>query len=227
MPRRLMVSTAWPISVRTLFRNFSLAGVAKKRSRTSTRVPGGWAAGRGPRLRPPSTAMVHADSAPGGRLVMESRLTAPMEGRASPRNPRVAMADRSSPGSLEVAWRCTASSSSSAVMPPPSSATEIRARPPSLITTSMRVAPESMLFSTSSLTADAGRSTTSPAAMRLTTDSGSRRMVMASSLSGLCNGLSCRWWRSRGRRPGLRPSIPRGSCRPAACPVPRPIGRRN
>ena len=36
------------------------------------------------------------------------------------------------------------------------------------VTTSMRVAPASSAFSTSSLTALAGRSTTSPAAMRLT-----------------------------------------------------------
>ena len=33
----------------------------------------------------------------------------PMEGNASPRNPRVAMRTRLSSGSLEVAWRCTAS----------------------------------------------------------------------------------------------------------------------
>jgi hypothetical protein len=38
------------------------------------------------------------------------------------------------------------------------------------------VAPESSAFSTSSLAAAAGRSTTSPAAMRLTVVSGSRRM---------------------------------------------------
>jgi hypothetical protein len=37
--------------------------------------------------------------------------------------------------------------------------------PPFSISTSMRVAPASRLFSTSSLTTDAGRSTTSPAAI--------------------------------------------------------------
>src|SRR6185312_4775570 len=41
------------------------------------------------------------------------------------------------------------------------------------------VAPASMAFSTSSLTAEAGRSTTSPAAMRLTRTGGNWRMAMA------------------------------------------------
>src|SRR5437764_11424343 len=61
-------------------------------------------------------------------------------------------------------------------MPPPSSLTWIRLLPPSCNSTSMRVAPASMLFSTSSLTAAAGRSITSPAAMRLTRVGGSSRM---------------------------------------------------
>src|SRR3954468_20975454 len=63
-------------------------------------------------------------------------------------------------------------------MPQPSSVTAISERPPSRTTTSMRVAPASRAFSTSSLTAAAGRSTTSPAAMRLTRVSGRRRIVM-------------------------------------------------
>ncbi len=62
--------------------------------------------------------------------------------------------------------------------------------------TSMRVAPASMAFSTSSFTTEAGRSTTSPAAMRLTRVSGRRRMGMA--------GLYPRG-ASRGRRCGMGP----------------------
>ena len=42
----------------------------------------------------------------------------------------------------------------------------------------MRLAPASMAFSTSSFTAEAGRSITSPAAMRLTISGGRRRMAM-------------------------------------------------
>ena len=38
---------------------------------------------------------------------MVSRATAPIEGSASPRKPSVSIASRSSPASLEVAWRST------------------------------------------------------------------------------------------------------------------------
>ena len=56
----------------------------------------------------------------------------------------------------------------------PSSATRIRLRPPASTTISMRRAPASSAFSTSSFTAAAGRSMTSPAAMR-SISTGSRR----------------------------------------------------
>jgi hypothetical protein len=56
--------------------------------------------------------------------------------------------------------------------------TRISRRPPPSVTISIRVAPASSAFSTSSLTTLAGRSTTSPAAMRLTTCSGSWRTGM-------------------------------------------------
>ena len=52
-------------------------------------------------------------------------------------------------------------------MPEPSSVTRISDRPPAAVTTSMRRAPASIAFSTNSLTTLAGRSITSPAAMRL------------------------------------------------------------
>src|SRR5690606_22910513 len=64
-------------------------------------------------------------------------------------------------------------------MPCPSSATSRRVSPPPPAWTSMRVALASSAFSTSSLTALAGRSTTSPAAMRLTVSGGRRRIGMA------------------------------------------------
>ena len=60
-------------------------------------------------------------------------------------------------------------------MPVPSSVTRISRRPPPSVTISMRRAPASSAFSTSSLTTLAGRSTTSPAAMRLTMPSESWR----------------------------------------------------
>ena len=109
---------------------------------------------------------------------MTSRATEPIEGSASPRKPSVPMAKRSPSGSLEVAWRSTASARSSGVMPAPSSTTRISSRPPAAMVTAMARAPASMAFSTSSLTAAAGRSITSPAAMRSTRTGSRRRTVM-------------------------------------------------
>src|SRR6478735_4142085 len=63
-------------------------------------------------------------------------------------------------------------------MPPPSSVMPMRRRPPPSVKMSTWLAPASMAFSTSSLTTLAGRSTTSPAAMRLTSCSGSWRTGM-------------------------------------------------
>ena len=129
-------------------------------------------------LMPASIRMAEPCEALSRRVVMESRATAPIDGSASPRKPSVLMASKSPSGSLDVAWRSTASARSSALMPEPSSVTRIRRRPPSSITISMRVAPASIAFSTISLTADAGRSTTSPAAMRSIRIGSRRRMSM-------------------------------------------------
>ena len=61
---------------------------------------------------------------------------------------------------------------SSGSMPQPLSVTRIKVTPPFWISTVMRVAPASMEFSISSLMTDAGRSTTSPAAIRFATAKG-------------------------------------------------------
>ena len=66
---------------------------------------------------------------------------------------------------LLVAKRWKASSTSSDWIPTPLSDTRISSTPPSRTSTEMRVAPASSEFSMSSLTADAGRSTTSPPAI--------------------------------------------------------------
>src|ERR1019366_3925122 len=58
----------------------------------------------------------------------------------------------------------------------PSSAMRIRRRPPASTSTRRSVAPASSEFSSSSLTTEAGRSTTSPAAIWLATWSGRMRM---------------------------------------------------
>src|SRR3981189_2529463 len=59
-------------------------------------------------------------------------------------------------------------------MPSPSSWPFSSRRPPASISILIRVAPASMAFSTSSFTTEAGRSTTSPAAIWLARSAGSR-----------------------------------------------------
>ena len=76
-----------------------------------------------------------------------------------------------------MAWLATASGNSSAAMPQPLSATRISSLPPFSSVTSIRVAPASTEFSSSSFTTLAGRSITSPAAILFTTLGGSWRMV--------------------------------------------------
>ena len=99
-------------------------------------------------------------------------------------------------------------------MPAPSSPTAISVLPPSRSTISILRAPASIAFSTSSLTAAAGRSMTSPAAMRLTTTGGSWRIFIGLILRdrGLIRKMSVaepQQNRRRRRRP-RRNQIPRG-----------------
>ncbi len=84
-------------SARSDFMNFNRAGVAKNRSRTSTRAPcgPGKGAGCGAPTSPPSTVRAWASPPDFGREVRVSRATDPIEGRASPRKPRVEMCSRS------------------------------------------------------------------------------------------------------------------------------------
>ena len=72
---------------------------------------------------------------------------------------------RLSLGSLEVACLSTANGNSFLLIPIPLSETEIKFFPPSSIIISICEALASIAFSTSSLRAEAGRSTTSPAAI--------------------------------------------------------------
>ncbi len=89
---------------------------------------------------------------------------------ASPRKPSVIIASRSDASAiLLVAWRRIAFGMSSGSIPQPSSVTRMKDEPPFFISAVMFFAPASSEFSISSLTADDGRSTTSPAAMRLAT----------------------------------------------------------
>src|SRR6478609_5425581 len=191
-------------SVASLRRKRRRAGTLKNRSRTSTSVPSGKAAGR----RAPSSPLAAFTSyavcsyapctdspwAPRRRVTSLSVATAEIDGRASPRKPSDWTAARSSSDAiLLVAWRVSASGISSGAMPSPSSRTRISAVPPRSVSISMRVAPASMAFSTSSLTTEAGRSTTSPAAIWSMRWDGRTRI-------GMCRGF----YRSGARGSGSR-----------------------
>ena len=169
-------ATAW-FSARSDFRNFSRAGTLENRSRTSMMVPGLPAAGRAFSLALRSTVMAKASEAPCARERSVSLAMEPIEGSASPRKPSVRMANRSSSASLEVACRSTDSARSPGPMPQPLSVTRMRLKPPEAVTTSISVEPASSAFSTSSFTTLAGRSMTSPAAMRLIVSGDSWRMA--------------------------------------------------
>ena len=102
------------------------------------------------------------------RETIDIRATEEIEGKASPRNPKKLMLNKLSSGSFDVACRSTAIGNSSLSIPLPLSETTIRLLPPSDKVTSTDVAPASIEFSTNSLTTEAGRSITSPAAIWLT-----------------------------------------------------------
>ncbi len=108
---------------------------------------------------------------------MLTRATEAMLASASPRKPSERTCSRSSSEAiLLVACRANAIGRSPLSMPAPLSATRICLIPPSASVTPISVAPASRLFSSSSLRTDAGRSTTSPAAIWLMSVSGKGRI---------------------------------------------------
>src|SRR5262249_32528781 len=92
---RLTTSQMWLNSVGGDLRNLRRAGTLKKISRTATVVPGAAAVGRSPLLAPPSQQNRYAIDASLGRETISSFATEAMLGSASPRNPKVAMRNRS------------------------------------------------------------------------------------------------------------------------------------
>ncbi len=108
MARRFTISEIAWFSARSDFRNLRRAGVAEKRSRTSTRVPGLRPAGFKECLVPRSTTISKPSAAPRARDGSQRRAIEPMEGSASPRKPSVRMPRDRRRASFEVAWRSTA-----------------------------------------------------------------------------------------------------------------------
>ena len=181
-------------SVDSAFRNFFRAGVLKKRSRTVIDVPSGNPASSTRAILPPLISIIVPDlsipeesGAPflpsfgrsgdfsipeedPAQVSSRSRDTDAIEGSASPRNPRVATLSKSSASLIfDVACRSNASMASSRTMPHPLSVIWISFFPPASTLILIRVAPASSAFSSNSFTTEAGRSTTSPAAILLAT----------------------------------------------------------
>ena len=129
-------------------------------------------------MRPPSMATRVPAASSFVWVINSTRATDAIDAKASPRKPRVPIAFKSSARLIfEVACRSNASTASSRVIPSPSSVIFNKRRPPDSTSITMRKAPASIAFSTSSLATDAGRSTTSPAAIRLEIWSGSTRIL--------------------------------------------------
>ena len=155
--------------------NFRRAGVLKKRSRTSTVVPRGRATA--PDLadaRPPSTSTRVPAPSSAGRGV-EPEAGHRRDGRAAPRRGSPSSRWRRAPPRRAASrWRGARARGPRRPrsIPQPSSATRTSASPPSSTSTATARAPASSAFSTSSFTTEAGRSTTSPAAIWFTSPGG-------------------------------------------------------
>ncbi|MEY9720246.1 hypothetical protein ABIA22_002736 [Sinorhizobium fredii] len=197
------------------FMNLSRAGVAKKRSRTSTTVPTLAGEGRTGSVLPPATEIAAPSLAPAVRVVIDRRATDPIEGSASPRKPSVRMSVSAS-SILEVQCRRMASSRSAGDMPLPLSAIRSSVLPPPAVATSILVAPASRAFSISSLAALAGRSMTSPAAIWLMSVSESCLMAMVH-LPGFGEG---------GEGASARPQSVGGAARRSSCGRSANLGSR-
>src|SRR5690606_27593626 len=105
-------------------------------------------------------------------------------------------------------------------MPTPSSRTRISLTPPASISTSIRRAPASSAFSTSSFTTEAGRSTTSPAAIWLASRGDKRCMRLMRPQISLDSGMKrWRWLRAWKIRQDTSKGAP-----PASMPEPGRAG---
>ena len=137
-------------------------------------VPTGWETGCGASL---ASVICQPFSLSAVRLEMVRRETEEMLANASPRNPKLSIRISSSAFcNLLVAWAASARERSSGPIPWPSSRTRINATPPCSTSISILLADASIAFSSSSLTTEAGRSITSPAAIWLAMWVGSTRM---------------------------------------------------
>ena len=170
---RVNISTTWPASVESDLRKVRRTGVLKNRLRTSMTVPGGQPQARTGR----GLAGLDRDLGPLGRVGL-ARLAADLRDLGD-RGQRLAPEpQRRDPeqvlGLGQLARRVRLERQRQVVggHPLPVVGHPDQVLPPRSTVTSIRVAPASIAFSSSSLTTLAGRSITSPAAIWLTTDAG-------------------------------------------------------
>ena len=150
----------------------------KKRFLTEKMAPSAQASGARSTSSEPSISRRVPSSAPRARVRSSTCATAAMEGNASPRKPIVRREKRPSAAAIfDVACRSKAMRASVSDMPLPLSITCTSVRPASLMMTVIWSAPASTAFSISSLTTEAGRWMTSPAAIWLAMWSGSKWMM--------------------------------------------------
>ena len=131
-------------------------------------VPSGAPISSRPFSSPPSIRYLDPVRLPEVFVINSTWETAAILESASPRKPREDTVSRSSAVRiLLVEWRRNANGSSSFLIPHPLSVIRINPMPPCRISTVIAVDPASMAFSINSFTTEAGRSTTSPAAIWL------------------------------------------------------------
>ena len=178
MVMRKNSSLMWRSSASLDFKKLRRAGTLKNRFFTVKLVPTEDGFGSCSMTFEPSMRIFVPTSSSFRRVVSSTCATAAIEASASPRNPMVFMAKRSSAHDIfDVACRSKHSRASVSDMPQPLSMTVMNVRPASFTMRSTCVAPASIAFSMSSLTTDAGRWMTSPAAIWLATESGSNLMI--------------------------------------------------
>ena len=167
-------------------RNLRRAGTLKKRFSTLKLLPTGQTQGSCPMNLLPAIESDVPISSFSWRVFSSIWATAAIEAKASPRNPIVVKAKRSSAFRiLDVAWRSKERRASVSDIPFPSSITCIDVRPASTIRTFIVFAPASTAFSTNSFTTEAGRCITSPAAIWFATLSGKSCIISLIFLSFL------------------------------------------
>ena len=159
-------SMMWRISTWSDFKKLRLAGTLKNKFLIANWVPSGQATGETSPVSLPLNTTFVPISEPTSLVLSSTWATAAIDARASPLNPLVTRASKSSAVEiLDVACLLKQSLASSSLIPFPLSTTWIKVRPASTTTTAISEAPASTQFSITSLTTEAGRPTTSPAAI--------------------------------------------------------------